>query len=194
MLGGKSPRSKIVKMRNLRGGRRTDVERTEGAKCADKTDFLTLDPITPERAIRLGKVCFDIVSLRNYITDNDSENGTVVFDKNPFTRQLFTEVEYEKINKKLLKLGMRPITLLFKKKRNLKYFDKIYEILASYNLRPPMWSNNHEDARAYFWQQNFSDPFKFFHWEDTCRLLDTPDRGNCLLRIRAEKDEYENRM
>lgn len=80
----------------MKGGKRSPRTRALGPKCHNETDFLTQDLIDPVFAIRLGKSCFDIRSIINYVRQG--------FKFNPLTRELFTEADYVKITLKKLKL------------------------------------------------------------------------------------------
>jgi hypothetical protein len=90
--------------RKVRGGRRTDEERLT-AKCAGKTDPISMDEIPPEFAIRLteGGVteCWDIRHLKEWFTRSGGR-------RNPLTNLSFSAASLAKIEKKFNKVFQLP--------------------------------------------------------------------------------------
>lgn len=150
--GRSGPRSRSVR---FRGGKRTEIE-LNAPKCAGKRDFLTQDLIDEYFAFRLGKTCFDIRSLREYILDNKSRG---LPSTNPFSRDFLTDADYAKINRKLKKLDLGPV---HKYETNyMDLFDKAYDVLVEYSHAEerPGWNY---DAALREWQgQDMPNPREY---------------------------------
>ena len=154
----------------MRGGRRTEAEKSEGPKCHGDLDPITFEKIPEQYAFRLHKTCWDIGSLYSYIVD---------YKKNidPHTSKPFTNEDYIKINKKLKKLGLATIIqgpyfpeTFFKMTVYTKTYDNIHTGMIQSALHGPDYSkfvaNDKSDKEVSFElytnEDNSKDCFAIF--------------------------------
>jgi hypothetical protein len=122
----------------MRGGKRSDPEKMQ-VKCAGENDFFDQEPISPPYAFRLGRHCFDIRSLDNYLTfiykynqaEPDKQYQKLYI--NPYTNVELTKAELAKISRKVNKVA--PFITECKKNEKqtfYKLYDSVLPILSKY--------------------------------------------------------------
>lgn len=154
--------------RLIKGGKRTEEERKSGTKCADTDDFFTQDPIRPKYAFRLGRLCFDIESLRAYITENNLHEGRIVNGKNPFTRELFSAADFDKIDKKLDKVGLPRLQRRKMDVSSKIFFDKIYDLFVPYDYWDDIGSVEYNEKLEKWLENDKPDPIIFLRAYSKC--------------------------